>query len=504
MYKILIAEDTSLIRRGIISMIHWEQHNCVLAGETENGKDAIKMLETLKPHIILLDVKMPHLDGMRVLDYISERKLPVKVIMVSGYSNFEYVKHALRSNTVDYILKPIHEEELNQAISTALKQLNFNTAIDNPASEPSREQHMIALMEENIYSTFGDIFTQKDIGTLFWVASFKNKYNDYTFFQDKIRVVIPASIHVLFHEHADRMDVIFCAASNEDYSLSIDIINRIYTLADNLLKKLLYIGVSGIHSEDYIVARAYYEAHKTLCNKMLNPQQRLLIYQDYNLKNYSLEDVFQAENSLINFLLAGNSAGSIALCQEVIEAHVKCPCISLDEFCMVLTEFYCTLLKTNTVYVRELQQEISTLHNLDNLLTYDDIKPLTETLYKYCTLITEEIISRRIDIDASIVEIQKYIQQHFSEAITLKSLEHLFHLNGSYISVTFKKITGTGINKYIRKLRMNYAIKLLIETDMKMTDICEKSGYSNYVHFSKEFKKCTGDSPSDYRMRQKK
>ena len=100
MYKILIAEDTSLIRRGIISMIHWEQHNCVLAGEAENGKDAIKMLKSLDPDILLLDVKMPHLDGMRVLDYIKELKIQVKVIMISGYSNFEYVKHALQSNTI--------------------------------------------------------------------------------------------------------------------------------------------------------------------------------------------------------------------------------------------------------------------------------------------------------------------------------------------------------------------------------------------------------------------
>ncbi len=109
MYKVLIAEDTSLIRRGIISMVHWEQHNCILAGEAENGKDAIKMLDTLSPDLILLDVKMPYIDGIKVLDYITESQINVKVIMISGYSNFEYVKHALRSNTVDYILKPIHE-----------------------------------------------------------------------------------------------------------------------------------------------------------------------------------------------------------------------------------------------------------------------------------------------------------------------------------------------------------------------------------------------------------
>lgn len=505
MYKVLIAEDTSLIRRGIISMLHWEQHSCVLAGEAENGKDAIKMLESLSPDILLLDVKMPHLDGMRVLDYVTERKINVKVIMISGYSNFEYVKHALQSNTVDYILKPIHEEELNQAVAKAVELLSCGNSNRFVSPVGPREQDFITLLEENVYSTFGDILEtihddRLDKQLLFWVASLKNKYNDYTFFKERIKMILPNTLHVLFHEHADRMDIIFYSTIKEDHTVCQDIIRRIYALSDSLLKNLLYIGLSDVHGSDYIVTKAYYEAHKALCNKMLHPDQYLLVYLDFYHKNYCLEDVFQAENSLLDFLLSGNHTGAVLLCQKIIEEHLNKELISLDEFCMLLTEFYCTLLKTNTDYVSELQQEISALHNLENLLYYDDYKPLTETLYKYCTLITEEIISRRVDIDTSIFEIKKYIEQHFSEPITLKSLESLFHLNSSYISVTFKRITNIGINKYIRQLRMDYAIKLLSTTDFKMTDVCEKSGFTNYVHFSKEFKKYTGVSPSDYRL----
>lgn len=505
MYKVLIAEDTSLIRRGIISMLDWTQHNCVLAGEAENGKDAIKMLESLSPDILLLDVKMPHLDGMRVLDYITEFKIQVKVIMISGYSNFEYVKHALQSNTVDYILKPIHEEELNQAIAKAVELLDSGSQDQSGSGISSPREDFINLLEENIYSTFGDILDtlhHEPAGSpmFFWVASLKNKYNDYSFFKDRINSALPDTIHVLFHEHADRLDVIFYSAKSDAYTVCQDYMSRIYTLSDSLLKNLLYIGLSDIHTAEFIVTKAYYEAHKALCHKMLHPEQYLLIYPDFNQKSYCLEDVFQAETALLDFLLAGNSAGAVLLCQKIIVEHLKNRRISLDEFCMLLTEFYCTLLKTNTDYVSELQQEISSLHNFETLLNLDNYKPLTETLYKYCALITEEIISRRVDIDTSILEIKKYIEQHFSEQITLKSLESLFHLNSSYISVSFKRITGIGINRYLRQLRMDYAVKLLSTTDFKMSDVCEKSGFTNYVHFSKEFKKHTGVSPSDYRL----
>lgn len=499
MYKVLIAEDTSLIRRGIISMVHWDQHNCILAGEAENGKDAIKMLETLSPDIILLDVKMPYIDGIKVLDYITESHIKVKVIMISGYSNFEYVKHALRSNTVDYILKPIHEEELNQAIAKAVGQLSSSGC--NSLPERSHDR-LLSQMEENIYSTFGDIFDLFSAQTFFWVASVKNKYNDYAFFKDRIQTLISSSIHTLFNEHPDHMDIIFYSASRDDFSAVTDLMQRIYMLADALLKNLLYIGISDIHTSDYIITKAYYEAHKALCNKMLHPSRFLLLYRDFSHKTYNLEDVFHAERPLLNFLLAGNSTNAITLCGEILKKHLNSSDINLDEFCMLLTEFYCTISKTGTDRVCELQQEISSLHNLENLLNYDTTGPLTETLYKYCASITAEVISRRTNIDTSVLEIQKYIEQHFSEPITLKNLENLFHLNASYISVTFKKITGTGINKYIRKLRMENAIKLLSTTDYKMSDVCEKSGFTNYVHFSKEFKKYTGVSPSDYRQKQ--
>ena len=501
MYKVLIAEDTSLIRRGIISMIRWEQYNCILAGEAENGKDAIKLLETLAPDIILLDVKMPYVDGMKVLDYITEKHIPVKVIIVSGYSNFEYVKHALRTNTIDYILKPIHAEELNQAIAKAVEQLNCSDGRANISREVMQKQRLIGLIEENIYSTFGDVFTSLPLPSYFWVASIKNKYNDYAFFKDRIKILISSSTFALFHEHPNRMDIIFHSASAEDYTSAIELMHRVYRLADTLIKNLLYIGISDLHASDYIVAKAYYESHKALCNKMLFPQQNILLFENFKHKNFSLEDVFQSEIPLLDFLLAGNSTDAISLCQKVIGHHLGRSDITLDEFCMLLTEFYCILSKTSSEYVSELQQEISSMHNLENLLNYDSTRLLIENLYRHCSNIAAESVSSRTDIESSISAIQKYIEQHFSEQINLKILENLFHLNGSYISVTFKKITGTGINKYIRKLRMDYAIKLLSTTDFKMSDICEKSGFTNYVHFSKEFKKHTGFSPSEYRQK---
>lgn len=498
MYKILIAEDSALIRRGIIAMVDWNRHNCILAGEAENGKIAIKLLETLQPDILFLDVKMPLLDGLKVLDYIQENHINVQIIMISGYSSFDYIKHALHANAIDYILKPIHEEELNQALTKAINTLS-QTASESISLMP--DNHIGTKLEENIYSTFADVFYPESDQTFFWVVSIKNKYNDYTFFKEQIQIQLPKSVHVIFHEHLNRLDIIFYSDLFKHFEDVAKILHHIYLLSDALLKNLLYIGISEIHAADYIITKAYYEAHKALCSKILHPNCPIIFFSQSKQKMYNLDDVFSGEIPLLDFLTSGNQIGAIELCQNIIRHHLDNPEIKIDEFCMLLTELYCIFAKTGSNCVNQIQQEISTLHNLDSLLNYDSVQPLIDTCYNYCTTIATDMINRRTDIDSTILEIQKYIEQHFSEQISLKTLENLFHLNGSYISVMFKRITGTGINKYIRQLRLDHAINLISTTDFKLSEICEKCGYTNYVHFSKEFKKYTGFSPIDYRQK---
>lgn len=504
MYKILIAEDSSLIRRGIISMIQWEQHNCTLAGEAENGKEALKMLESIKPDILLLDVKMPYIDGMKILDYISEQNISVLTIVISGYSNFEYVKHALHSNTIDYILKPIHEEELNHAIVRACERINTSQKSQTVSEQTLQSHRLQSALEENAYSTFSDVFTSAGNHTCFWFASLQNKYNNYAFFIEKIILLNHPTLKTSLVERPDRLDIIFYSELSDDYDESLKILQRLYTQADSILKNLLYIGISSLHPSDFIISKACYEAHKALCNKMLHPDHSILTYRQYSDREYNMKDVFQAELPLLDYIMSGDNTNAVLLCQNVINQHLSNPEVTLDEFCMLLTELYCTLSKTGTSHMPELQQEISLLHNFDNLRSYDSTVYLIETFYQYCRQISTEILLRRTDIETSILEIKNYIEHHFCDSISLKTLESLFHINASYISVCFKKTIGTGINKYVRNLRLDYAKNLLETTNYKLSDISKKSGYTDYVHFSKEFKKHTGYSPSDYRTTNKK
>ena len=113
--KILIIDDEMIMRQGIKYMLNWEQEGFQLAGEASDGKEGLRLMEELRPDIVLLDVVMPVLDGIEFSDIVREKYPEIQFIILSGYDNFEYVKATLLNGAVDYILKPaINPEKLQR------------------------------------------------------------------------------------------------------------------------------------------------------------------------------------------------------------------------------------------------------------------------------------------------------------------------------------------------------------------------------------------------------
>lgn len=122
--RILIVEDEYLTRQGIKGMIHWEQEGFQIVGEASNGEEALARIEELKPQIVLTDVVMPVMDGIALTQAIQERYPEIRVIVLSGYSDFEYVKSIFQHGAVDYILKPtLNQQELLATLCKAAGQI---------------------------------------------------------------------------------------------------------------------------------------------------------------------------------------------------------------------------------------------------------------------------------------------------------------------------------------------------------------------------------------------
>ena len=130
MFKIIIADDEPVIIRGLKKMMNWERLNAEVIGEAANGEELLKKTEELKPDIIISDVAMPRKTGLDVIRQIRENGWKIKVIFLSGYQEFDYVKKAISYEAVDYLLKPVGQEELEQSILRAEKMLRTDSPME--------------------------------------------------------------------------------------------------------------------------------------------------------------------------------------------------------------------------------------------------------------------------------------------------------------------------------------------------------------------------------------
>lgn len=121
MLKVLVVEDEEMIRKGIVLAVDWAALDCVVVGEAANGLQALEAVERYAPSLIITDLKMPVMDGLEMLRQLRERGNNAFVIILTAYDSFAYAQTALRLGAVDFLLKPFHDGELEQAV-TRLKQ----------------------------------------------------------------------------------------------------------------------------------------------------------------------------------------------------------------------------------------------------------------------------------------------------------------------------------------------------------------------------------------------
>lgn len=121
MYRVLIADDENKIRNVLKALIHWKELGLELACECTNGDELLEKLERIPADIILTDMQMPGVSGVELLRCLRQLYPYLPIIVVSGYDDFKYTKQAIISNAVDYILKPVDEDELNEALLKARK-----------------------------------------------------------------------------------------------------------------------------------------------------------------------------------------------------------------------------------------------------------------------------------------------------------------------------------------------------------------------------------------------
>lgn len=130
MYKIIVVEDEILVKKGLILTTDWQKYNCEVVGEASNGIEGIDIISRIKPDIVLTDIRMPGMDGLTMIEKAKENGIRTEFIVITGFSEFEYAKKAVKLGVFDFLVKPIEDEDLDNAIRNACKAVSEKNRID--------------------------------------------------------------------------------------------------------------------------------------------------------------------------------------------------------------------------------------------------------------------------------------------------------------------------------------------------------------------------------------
>jgi len=136
MYNVAIIDDEPWSREIVVALADWEALGLVVVGEAEDGSEGLRLIEERRPHVVVTDMRMPGLDGIELLKRMNERFPEMKIVVMSGYDDFVYLKQAIRSRAVEYLLKPLDRDELNAALATCARELRRTEAGGGSRSVP--------------------------------------------------------------------------------------------------------------------------------------------------------------------------------------------------------------------------------------------------------------------------------------------------------------------------------------------------------------------------------
>ena len=123
MYKVVVVEDEEIARKGIIFTINWDALNCMIAGEAANGEEGAELVKRLSPDLVVTDVKMPRMDGVEMITKLRAEGCQARFIILTAYSDFKYAQSAVKLGVSDYLLKPLKDGDLEQAVTRIIDQL---------------------------------------------------------------------------------------------------------------------------------------------------------------------------------------------------------------------------------------------------------------------------------------------------------------------------------------------------------------------------------------------
>ena len=399
MYRVLLVDDEPLLCKGLRDTIEWDSLGLEIAGEAHNGADALKLIQLSQPHIMITDIRMPVMDGIQLIKTIRELDMNIRVIILSGFSDYAFLKEAIHLGVDSYLLKPIDNDELI-----------------------SNLYDLVLSIEKEVLRT-----TQLNQGMEILRSNTLN------------RLITNAIGQSEFEEKAAFLDIML---TGEYYLCAV-------CMAENQNADMLGSGeaqsVFGIHN---------------ICNALV--QRRGITFID-------------AKSRVVLLLHGSLEDQLLAMATGVLESVSKQ--VPKDIGISVITS----------------------MGSIVNAMT---------DLWKSYAVAAEHLDTGKKAAECELPEGKRnsavertlaYTAAHYHEALSLKQVANVCEVNTSYLGQIFRKATGDSFTNYVNRYRIEKAKQLLANSSLKVYEVAEKVGFTDYHYFLKIYKKVTGNLPTETR-----
>ena len=520
LYRVLLVDDEEDIREGISRKMDWLGLGFSLVGEAANGQDALELAESLRPDVILTDIKMPFMDGLELCRILTDRLPAARFVVFSGFDAFEYAKQAIQMNVVEYILKPINADELSAVLRRLKDQLDRERAERrNVELLRSRYTENLPVLRELFYANLLDGHIEPgtereraarldiDLQGEEWAVGLAYIGSDR---RDALSTL---SVQKLLEESltADRCKlslyndwVAVIVSLTESFTIYdlIRVLDRVCTLAASYLGLTLTVGVGAPCKELSGMARSAAEARTALEYRSMVGRGQVIYIGDLEPDGGQVLTFEEADERTLTAAVRLGSEQEVRDAAAALAGKIREANPSAGQYNLFLMELVTHLMKMTRRSGVGVEEVFGTGFSLP---IQDSALPSLEELEDWCAeryLRLRTLIRRRqTDSAGQTVETAKeYIRQHYAESdLSVEKLCAYLHLSSTYFSTLFKRETGTSFTAYVTTVRMEAAAEAIRGTEEKTYLIAQRCGYEDPNYFSYVFKRHFGVSPTKYR-----
>lgn len=482
MHTVLIVDDEPWVAYGIKQLVEWESLGYTVIGEAYDGMSALEMIKEKKPEVVISDIRMPGLNGIELLERIHLHDLQCKVILISGYSEFEYAQQALRLGAFDYLLKQVDKNKLTNTLQRLKKAL----------TEKQQAQKGLDLLLDDLFELFEPDHKIK-IHNFLASRGIESEYPHYRFISclyqhssvSEAEEEMAAIAGVRYLRFRTGQNKISYLVNYDEFNNPVGLLNFI----SEHLSNAQCIGISGIGVYSAPVAKLFQESDVALFSSFSRPGSRMIDYKADDHAAALTRTILQIELAIKEQKPEQLNRGLDELCAEC-----KARLMLIDQisalYNQIVSLFYKYYSNTDTIY------EIEYLNYYQIFRHYSSIEQLFERL----KAIFRQQSGEELHIsNEKVKKIIGYVDSSFTEDIMLGFLSREFNISLGYLSTLIKKETGKTYSEYVMNKRLNLAKELLHDATLSIHEIVERVGYKDYFHFNKLFKKHYGITPSKYR-----